>query len=151
LIIQANLKAIGIKIDITNYPGSTFFGSFLTSGTPGKYDIAEFENGFNYDADDSSAFNSNQIPPKGFNITFYSNPQLDTLFQEEEATADPTARQSIFDQIHTIYLTEFPFVTLYAPTDLAMYKLTGHNYFPGPEGASETVGVQNWWCTNGIC
>jgi len=151
LVMQSDMKAIGIQLDISNYPASTFFGTFLTSGIPGKYDIAEFENSYVYDADDASAFACNQIPPKGFNVTFYCNPDLDKLFAQEQATADPTARQQIFNQEHQIYLTEFPFVTLYSPTDIAMHKLTGHNYNPGPMGASETVGVWNWWCTNGTC
>jgi len=151
LIMQQNLKAVGIKIDITNYPASTFFGTFLSSGVPGKFDIAEFENSLSYDADDLTVAACSQIPPAGFNIMFYCNKNLDALYAQEEATADPTARQAIFNQIHQIYLTDFPFVTLYSPLDIAMHKVTVHNYNPGPEGASETVGAWNWWCTGGKC
>ncbi|HLG76506.1 MAG TPA: peptide ABC transporter substrate-binding protein, partial [Ktedonobacteraceae bacterium] len=151
LIIQSNLKAIGIQLDITNYPASTFFGTFLPGGVPGKYDIAEYEQSFTYDADDASAFACNQIPPAGSNYSFYCNPDLDKLFEKEQTTGDPTARQQVFNQIHQIYLTQFPFITLYSPTDIYMYKLTGHNYNPGPMGASETVAVAQWWCTNGQC
>jgi peptide/nickel transport system substrate-binding protein len=151
LVIQANLKAIGIQIDISNYPASTFFGTFLPAAVPGKFDIAEFENSLVYDADDATVLACNQFPPAGINYTYYCNANLDKLYIQEESTADPTARQQIFNQIHQFYLTEFPFVVLYSPTDIAMHKLTGHNYNPGPEGASETVGVVNWWCTNGQC
>jgi peptide/nickel transport system substrate-binding protein len=134
-----------------NYPASTFFGTFLTSGKAGTYDMAEFENSWTYDADDSSAFSCSQIPPGGFNVTFYCNHQLDSLFTQEESTADTNARQAIFNQIHQIYLTDYPFITLYSPVDIAMSKNVVHNYTPGPEGASETIGVWNWWCTNGQC
>jgi peptide/nickel transport system substrate-binding protein len=151
LIVQQNLKAIGIKIDIQNYPASTFFGNFLLDGIPGKYDIAEFENSWTYDADDSSAFASSQIPPNGFNVAFYSNPKLDALLVQEESTADPAQRQQIFNQEHQIYLTDFPFITLYSPSDIAMNKVGTHNYSPGPEGASETVNNWEWWCDNGKC
>ncbi len=92
-----------------------------------------------------------QIPPAGFNITFYCNHQLDNLYAQEKATAEANARQQIFNQIHQIYLTDFPFITLYSPVDIAMHKTTTHNYNPGPEGASETVGIWQWWCTNGQC
>jgi len=34
LILQSNFKAIGIKLDIQNYPASTFFGPFLNGGNP---------------------------------------------------------------------------------------------------------------------
>src|SRR5579883_2545604 len=151
LIMQQDLKAIGIKIDITNYPASTFFGPFLNTGTPGKDDISEFENSLSYDADDYTVAACSQQPPNGSNFMFYCNKDLDALYAQEEATADPTARQAIFNQIHQIYLTQFPFVTLYSPLDIAMHKVVAHNYNPGPEGASETVGVWNWWCTGGQC
>jgi peptide/nickel transport system substrate-binding protein len=151
LIIQEDLKAIGIKIDIQNYPASTLFGSFLLAGTPGKYDIAEFENSWTYDADDASLAATNQIPPNGFNIMFYSNPDLDKLYVAEQSTADPNQRQQIFNQIHQIYLTDFPFITLYAPEDIAMVKNGTHNYAPGPMGASETVNNWEWWCDSGHC
>ena len=150
-IIQSDLKAIGIKIDIQNYPASTFFGSFLLDGIPGKYDIAEFENSFGYDPDDSSLLACNQIPPGGFNIDFYCNHNLDKLYTEEQQTIDPTKRQAIFQQIDQIYLTDFPIVVLYGTYDIAMNKNVTHNYNPGATGASETVEVWKWWCTNGQC
>jgi peptide/nickel transport system substrate-binding protein len=159
LILQSDFKAIGIKLDIQNYPASTFFGPFLAGGNAspptgavsGRDDLFEFEDSWTYDADDSALFSCSQFPPNGSNFTFYCNPALDKLFTQEQATADPTMRQQIFDQIHQIYLTQFPFATLYSPTDIAMHKLTVHNYNPGPEGASETVNIWQWWCTNGQC
>lgn len=156
LILQQDFKAIGVQIDIKNYDGSTFFGSVLPGGKPGTYDLAEFENSFTYDADDASAFACNQVPSAanqfgGGNFSFYCNPALDKLFIQEETTGDPAQRQAIFNQEHQIYLTDYPFATLYSPVDIAMLKNVGHNYLPGPEGASETVGVWNWWCDGGHC
>ncbi len=148
LILQSNFKDIGIKLDIQNYPASTFFGKFMPNG---KHDLAEFENSYVYDSDDASVLATSQQGTNGQNWSFYSNPQMDALLNQEEATADPTARQHIFNQIHQLELTEFPFVILYSPLDLAVAKTTAHNYGPGPEGASETIGVQNWWCEGGKC
>jgi peptide/nickel transport system substrate-binding protein len=155
-ILQQEFAAIGIKLDITNYPASTFFGTFLPQGQVGKYDLAEFENSYTYDADDASGFACAQIPTAansygGANFSFYCNHQLDKLFTQEQTTADPAARQAVFNQIHQIYLTDFPFVTEYAPIDISVVKNTAHNYLIGSEGASETVNVMNWWCTGGKC
>ena len=49
-ILQRNFQAIGIKLDIQNYPAETFFGpsclegkaSPPTGAVSGRYDIAEF-------------------------------------------------------------------------------------------------------------
>jgi peptide/nickel transport system substrate-binding protein len=148
LIIQSNFKDIGIKLDIQNYPASTFFGPFLNGG---KHDLAEFENAWTYDADDASFVSCDQQPPNGENWSFYCNQQVQTLLNQEETSADPQVRQDAFNKLHQIYLTDFPFIILYSPADQGISKLTTHNYLPGPEGASETVNVWEWWCTNGTC
>ncbi len=155
-IIQSELKAIGIKIDISNYPASTFFGTFLPQGVIGKYDLGEFTQTYTYDSDDSALTSCSQIPTKansysGENFSFYCNPAIDALQKQEQSSADPTIRQDAFNKLHQIYLTEFPFVTLYAPEDLGIVKNVGHNYIIGDEGASETVNVANWYCTGGNC
>ena len=82
---------------------------------------------------------------------FYSNPNLDKLYIAEQSTADPAQRQQIFNQIHQIYLTDFPFITLYSPQDIALVKKNTHNYAPAPGGASETINNWEWWCDGGKC
>jgi len=152
-ILQQDFAAIGVKIDIQNYTADTYFGTILPQA---QFDIGEFENSWTYDADDSSAFACNQFPTAansfgGGNYARYCNPQLDALFQKELSTTDVNQRQLVFNQEHQIYLTDFPFITLYGPTDISVAKNNVHNYLPGPEGATETVNVWQWWCDNGTC
>jgi ABC-type transport system substrate-binding protein/serine/threonine protein kinase len=156
-IIARNLLAIGIKLDIQNYPYILFYGPFLTGGKASplsgavsrRYDIAEFENSFTYDPDDSTLFSCDQIPPNGFNIDFYCNPALDTLYQQEQATLDPGLRQQVFIQIHQLYLTDYPFIVLYSPTENYMVRKGTHNYSPSPMGDGETINIWEWWCDGG--
>ena len=158
-IIQNNMQAIGIKLDIQNYPQDIFFGSFLTGGKAspptgaisGRYDLAELWNTPGYDPDDAYLLACNQFPLTGYNIDFYCNHMLDTLYQQEQATADPGRRQQFFMQIHRIYLTDFPFIVLYSPADLSIVRKGTHNYQPGPLGAIETINIWEWWCDNGKC
>ncbi len=155
-IVQQNLAAIGIKTTLFNQPGSTFFGHTLPEGKVGTYDIGEFEQTFTYDADDSGNLNCASIPTQanqfaGGNYAFWCNKAADALYNQELATTDPVARQAIFNKLHDIYLTEYPFITEYAPTNATIVKNTAHNYASGPMGAQETVNVWTWWCTGGIC
>jgi peptide/nickel transport system substrate-binding protein len=116
----------------------------------GSYDIAEFENTWYYDPDDSSLLSCDQIPPKGYNVDFYCNPALDALYKQEVATADPGLRQQLFGQIHHIYLSDFPFITLYATPNIAMLRKGTHNYqISDIEGG--TVNIWEWWCDQGKC
>ncbi len=150
-IIQQNFKDIGVKINIQNVPASTFFGPFLNNG---QHDLAEFESSFTYDPNDSSLFACSQIPPpggQGGNWTFHCDPTMEKLLKQQQETADPTARQAIFNQEHQILLTQFPYIILYSPTDPGISRKTTHNYLPGPEGAQETVNIWKWWCDGGKC
>ncbi len=148
LILQSNFKDIGIKLDIVNYPASTFFGKFMPNG---QHDLAEFENAYVYDPDDASLLDCTQQGVNGENWSFYCNQQMQKYLRQEQQSADPLVRQQAFDQIHQLELTDFPFVVLYSPTDLGIAKTTAQNYAPGPEGASETVNVWDWWCAGGKC
>ncbi len=152
VIVQHDLSMIGIKLDIQNYGPATFFGgSFFgrqasppTGAVAGRNDIAEFSTGpGNYDPDDSSLLSCDQYPR-------YCNPALDALYKQELETADPGLRQQIFSQIHHIYLTDFPFITLYFPLDVAVVRKGTHNYQLSPF-AGETVNIWQWWCDNGKC
>ena len=152
------MQAIGIKLDIQNYPFDTFFGPFLTEGkaspptgaVAGRYDIAQFYDNYGYDPDDSFVLSCDQIPPTGFNIDFYCNTALDTLYRQEQATADPGARQQIFRLIHQVYLTEFPFIVLFSLLDLSIVRKGTHNYQPSPI-VGDTVNIWQWWCDKGKC
>jgi peptide/nickel transport system substrate-binding protein len=156
VIVQQNLAAIGIKTTLVNQPGSTFFSTTLPQGKPGTYDIAEFEQTYSYDADDSSSLDCSSIPSAannfgGENYSFWCDHATDALYNQELSTTDPAVRQDAFNKLHQIYLTEFPFITEYAPIDATVVKNTAHNYASGPMGAQETVNVWNWWCTGGVC
>jgi peptide/nickel transport system substrate-binding protein len=140
VMIQRNLRAIGIKLDIQNYPQPTFFGPFLSSGKASpptgavadRYDIAEWANNFGYDPDDSSLLSCDQIPPKGGNFTFYCNHALDALYRQELAAVDAGVRQQIFDRNTSCYpynhqffewISQIASTSRYTETSSGCYKL----------------------------
>jgi len=156
VIVQQNLKDIGINTTLVNQPGSTFFAHTLPEGKPGTYDIGEFEQTYTYDADDSSSLNCASIPTaansySGGNYSFSCDPARDALYNQELGTTDNAVRQDAFNKLHDNYLATYPFITEYAPIDASVVKSTAHSYAPGPMGAQETVNVWNWWCTGGVC
>ncbi len=147
LINQQNFAKIGIKLDIQDYPASTFFGPILNDGKPGTYDIAEYETGNSYDPDDAGFFQCGNPS----NLTFYCNPALDALYKQEQSSADPTVRQAAFDKIHQVELTQVPFIVEFAAPDLAVNKKGTNNYAPSLAGVGETENIWTWWCNGGTC
>ncbi len=157
-IIQQDLNEIGIKLDIQNYPGFQLFifmaaakASPPTGAVTGRFDIAEFSQALYYDPDDSSLFACDQLPASGGNnFGSYCNRDLDALYQQELATPDPGQRQQIFDQIHHIYLTDFPFVALFSILQVWVVRKGTHNYLPSPFTGA-TIAPWEWWCDRGKC
>src|SRR5919204_1878717 len=143
LIVQQNLKSLGIEVRIFTSPADTYFGSILPSG---KYDIGEFENGSAYDPDTVivAAFRGDQLPPRGANWGHYINPAYDKLAFQEERTADMGQRKAILGQIQMILNHDLPALWLYHPPDVAEHRNTLHNYAPAPF-SSETWNTWEWW------
>jgi peptide/nickel transport system substrate-binding protein len=149
LINQANFKKIGIKLDIQNYPASTFFGSLLPAGVPGKYDIAEFEESGAYDPDNSIILTCAE---KGSgNLAFYCNPQMETLQKQQQQTGDNTARQTAFDGINNLIVTDHPFIVEFSAPDLGIHMKGTNNYVPSALGSGSSINIWTWWCDNGTC
>jgi peptide/nickel transport system substrate-binding protein len=106
-IIADQLKQIGMQLT----PDPVDFKVFYKPIMAGDYDIMIAGFGLTLDPDDYVTASSSQLTPEhkqGDNWTGYSNPQLDTLIDQERSTVKSTdaatkaARKAIFDQIEKI-------------------------------------------------
>jgi peptide/nickel transport system substrate-binding protein len=151
-LAQAAWKKVGIKLDIVNFPASTFFGPILFPSDSkyakanNQWDIAEFENSIGSDPNSSLIWTSTQTPPAGGqNLTYYNNPQVDQWEAQQLQATDQTARAQLFDNIHKQLLKDIPIFYLYAPLDLSESRATVHNYEPDSIGPSETWNIWDWY------
>jgi peptide/nickel transport system substrate-binding protein len=143
-IVQDQLKQVGIKIDIINYPASTYFGSILYDYS--KYDIAEFANSLGYDPDNHTQWACDQTTDKGgFNVSHYCNPEVDAAIQTELTNGDQNVRKQAFHTIHTDIIKDLPAMYYYTFPDIACAKTTLQNYAPSASGPSETWNIWDWY------
>ncbi len=142
-IFQQNLKDVGIKIDIKNYPADAWFGTILPSG---QYQIGEFANSLGYDPDNASTWACNQTAAQGgANWSYYCNPQVDAALKQEETNPDQNTRIAAFHTFHEALLNDLPVVYLYAYGQQGIARNTIHNYVLSALGPSETWNVWTWW------
>jgi peptide/nickel transport system substrate-binding protein len=78
-LIQQNLHALGIELDIHNYPANLLFSPYGSGGilAHGKFNLALFA--WTYaqpDPDDSVTLGPDEIPPNGSNYSFWADPQI---------------------------------------------------------------------------
>ncbi|HEX6542951.1 MAG TPA: peptide ABC transporter substrate-binding protein [Ktedonobacterales bacterium] len=150
-LAQAAWKKIGVKIDVVNFPSSTFFGPILFPSDAkyakgnDQWDIAEFENSL-AEPDTHLIWQSDQVPSAGGqNLTYYNNQQVDQWEKQQLKAVDQNERKQIFHNIHAQILKDIPTFYLYSPLDLSEYRANLHNYKPDSIGPSETWNIWDWY------
>jgi peptide/nickel transport system substrate-binding protein len=143
LLIQDNLKQIGIKMDIVNYPADTFFGDVLADYK--KYDMAEFANSLTYDPDNHTQWGCDQFLPNGFNISKWCNQDAQKQITTELTSASQADRTTAFHALYRDILADNPVMWYYVYPDIAIHNNKVGNYAPSAIGTSETWNIWEWY------
>jgi peptide/nickel transport system substrate-binding protein len=145
-IEQDQLKKIGIKVEIVNYPPSTLYGDVVNSG---NFDVIEDYYGTPYNPDDHILWDCNQTPNKGgYNLTRWCDPKVDQADAQQLRTLDQSQRMTAFRVIHSELLSQVPVMFLYGFPNIACARTVIQNYSPMEAGPSETWNVWDWWRTD---
>lgn len=140
LAIQANLKTLGIDIKPNHLPAGTFFGAYSDGADMplGKFDMAIYTTGFYPDPDPGDSFLCSGVPnkasPSGQNLYHYCSPDMDKLFAQGLASADPAVRKTAYDAIQKYQYDNVLFVPLYARANV--YGYSDRFVFPPTSGFS---------------
>jgi peptide/nickel transport system substrate-binding protein len=110
-VLQQQLSAVGIALDIRSYEFATFF-SDVTHGEFQFYSLRWV--GGNEDPDIFELiFDSNRFPPHGSNRGFYSNPLVDELISEGRHELDQNKRKQIYAGIQESLAKDEPYINLW--------------------------------------
>lgn len=109
-ILQAQLAAVGIALDIRSYDWGTFYAD-IKSGNFALYGLSwvglQLPDIFRY------AFHSASVPPFGANRGRYTSAEVDALVAAAEMTAALPARATIYQQIQGRLLGDFAYAPLW--------------------------------------
>jgi peptide/nickel transport system substrate-binding protein len=130
-VIQQNLRAVGIALDVRMYEFSTLYadvvkGSFQmftlqwTGGSVADPDILR------------RVFHSTQVPPIGFNRGYFNDPEVDRLLDEAAVSTDDGRRRALYGQVQKIVAQAAPYISLWYKTNVAVSQrtLTGIRVLP---------------------
>lgn len=109
--IQADLAAVGLKVNIETYEWNTFLGE-VNPGLEGKADMAEMAWMTN-DPDTLPylALRSGAWPDKGgFNSGYYANPEVDKLLEAARTATDQDERARLYKEMQVIVQDDAPWV-----------------------------------------
>jgi peptide/nickel transport system substrate-binding protein len=130
-LFQADMKAIGVKINIQNYPASTLFG---TVGPKGEFDIIEFAWVLSPFASGNQSIYCSYTNTAvcGSNWDHYANPQVDSLFNQALATLNPTQAASLYNQVDAILWKDMVTLPLFESPQVYNWASSYGNVVPNP-------------------
>jgi peptide/nickel transport system substrate-binding protein len=117
--IKANLAAVGIDMTIQNMEWGAF-----SQATSTKLEETRMQASLNWwrsingDADSAIAEFATKFFPPGNNTAFFSNPQYDKLYAQEQAETTATRREQQLKEMQKILMEEMPAVPLYRQPNL---------------------------------
>lgn len=120
VVMQQNLREVGIEMRIQNYPPPRFFGSWATGAVlyRRQWDMAGHANGLTgLDPDLYTWWHSSQIPserrPTGFNFTGFWTPSLDRVLEELNETPDPKRRRALLDRAQRMVYNSYALMPMF--------------------------------------
>jgi peptide/nickel transport system substrate-binding protein len=121
-VVQQDLAAIGIKVELLSYDSDIFFSSYAEDGPSANFslDIIQYSDSPAFPDPDTSAFRCSEIPsdenPAGVNASGLCDETLEALFAKQEVQVDFIERQQtlyeitryIYDQAYWVGLWQDP-------------------------------------------
>jgi len=131
-VMQQQLRAVGIALDIRTYEFATFLAD-VTSGAFQLYSLRWI--GGNEDPDIFDvAFHSRNFPPAGRNRSFYVNPRVDSLIDQARRETDQEIRKRLYDEIQQILANDVPAVNLWYMDNVLVHTRRVRDLTLNPSG-----------------
>ena len=138
-VIQEDLRKIGVRAVIKQYPSGMFYAPAAQGGVlaGGRYQLA-------YDAwwvlgsdpDDSWNMACDQMPPSGLNYSFWCDPRADAAMHDALATVDRTRRKADYAIVQRAIARDLPIFTLWQVRIPNAYRTYVRGIAPAPGGST---------------
>ncbi|MGE0450775.1 MAG: ABC transporter substrate-binding protein [Vicinamibacterales bacterium] len=120
-VIQQDLRAIGVALDVRTYEFATLYADVLS----GNFQLftLQWTQGALADPDIlRRVFHSSQVPPAGFNRGYYSNARVDELLDRASEELDPATRLRLYEEAQRLIAADVPYISLWYKTNVAVAR-----------------------------
>ncbi len=140
---QSTLRQAGIEAEIAVLEGAAAIQRILA----GNYEAAYLSWDLDPDPDPFALFHSSQIPPRGQNFVYYSNPAADRLIAEGRRELRLSARTDIYNQLHAVLADDQPYTWVTQPSMKWVFssRLHGVRESKGWGPFLWNPGELDWW------
>lgn len=138
-VIQQQLKKIGINVNTRLVEGSAFSKDF----TGKHFEALYYAWSISGDPNPEGIWHSREIET-GLNTVSYTNPEVDTLIDEDLKTFDKNKRKELLAKVDALIAEDQPYTFLYSPTVVMAYPVNLEGYNPKRDGLKE---IEKWYFT----
>lgn len=135
-VIQQQLAAVGIQLDLRSYDWGTFYGD-IKSGRFQLYSLSwvgiKMPDIFRY------AFHSSALPPEGANRGRLQNPQVDALIEQAEQALTLDEQAGYYRQLQHDLLEELPYIPLWYEDHVVAIRETVSGYTLAADGHYDSL------------
>ncbi|HYB94328.1 MAG TPA: ABC transporter substrate-binding protein [Vicinamibacterales bacterium] len=118
-VIQQDLKAVGIDLDVRSYEFATLYTDVLK----GNFQLFTLQWVGVSDPDMlRRVFHSKQMPPTGFNRGYYENPEVDRLIDAAMIAASDAERRRLYAEAQRLIAEDAPYISLWYKTNVAVSR-----------------------------
>ena len=134
LLLQAALHRIGIAVDIKFYPIDVLYESAALGGITqsGRFDVTLGPWYAGIDPDDSSQFLCDTIPPGGYNLSRYCNPQMEAAQRAALMHYDQAIRATAYSRIQRLLARDNPIIFLWWQRQQEAVSVDFKGFAPNP-------------------
>jgi peptide/nickel transport system substrate-binding protein len=142
-LFQADMKNIGVKIEVKNYDADQLFG---TVGPKGEFDIIEFAWVSTPFASGNQSIYCSYTNASlcGQNWNHYANPQVDSLFDQALATTNTTKATTLYNQIDAILWKDMVTLPLFQQPQLFGWTSNYGNVVPNTSSLGFSWNADAW-------
>ncbi|MGH7376964.1 MAG: ABC transporter substrate-binding protein, partial [Candidatus Methylomirabilales bacterium] len=130
-IIQRQLKAIGIDVNIHVVEWAAFINTFIRKR---DFEAIILGWGLGLDPDQYEIWHSSKTGPDQLNHISYGNPEVDRLLESGRRTFNQERRKAIYREFQRVLAEDQPVVFLYVPDALMAVSSRIHGIEPAPAG-----------------
>lgn len=137
VLMQANLRRIGIKIDIKSYPYNQIF-DFGGPIDTYRYDLAGYGSALNWDPDTHIYYGCDDWFPKGQNYYRYCNRTYEKLEERALTSDEPSFRAPLYARADSILWNDVAYLPLAESRRIVVANVDLKHYRPNPTSTP-------WW------
>jgi peptide/nickel transport system substrate-binding protein len=130
-VIQEQLRAVGIGVEIRSYEFATLY-SDIKKGNFHLYSMDWV--GINDPDLYYSLFHSASAPPMGNNRGRFFHPGMDILTEKGRTTLNAETRRKIYSEVQRLAAEELPVIPLWWFTNAVLMNPRVHGFIPQPSG-----------------